>query len=141
MLGQFGESGWVLAQLCQQFGGTQTRLVALGRRRIFACSQQNVAGASLFVAGKACRVLLVVGFDVLGAHGQACLDRFQIQHHVLNAGLLRGLEQTGVVLIKLLDVGLGQVDLAEVVGAVEACNTHFTLFMESRQGNVGDRTR
>jgi hypothetical protein len=77
-----------------------------------ATAIEDVAGTALFRRGVTAGVLLVVLLQIVVGHAHLLLQRIQVQHHVLDAGLVRRTEAVRVGLVEGVDLGLGGLTLA-----------------------------
>ncbi len=104
---------------------------------------QDVAGAALLGLLVARGVLAVVLAQVVLGDADAALDRGQIQHQVLHRDRLGRLEAAGVgrIVVVGLQVGVRDLDLAELLAGVEAHHPHLAALVEGIDRGTRDRLR
>jgi len=96
-----------------------------------------VAGAPLLVTRELGDVLLVVGAQVFFVQRQAFGDLRGIEHEVFDVDLFGRLEQRLVVLVELLDLGIGRRHFGRKVLGGQRQHAHFAALEERIERDLG----
>ncbi|EWS63161.1 hypothetical protein Y695_03608 [Hydrogenophaga sp. T4] len=125
------------ANLFEQRLRTLAHGIFFCRGRARGHAQEDVAGTALFVARQTGHVLLVVRTHIGFVEAHRPLQGRCVQHQVFHVGLLGGLEQSRVLLVEALDIGIGGLNAAGLVGSGKALHAHFASFEEGIERQLG----
>jgi hypothetical protein len=129
----FRKSGGGLADLLEQLGCASLGFFSVCRRGILERIDQNMAGATLFLACKTGYVFLVIGAQVVFVQRDARPHTVDVQHQVFHRRLLGLLEISSMGLVVALQIGIGWGHLARKIRRVEARNLHFAALVQGIQ--------
>ncbi|MNU96781.1 hypothetical protein D3C71_868310 [compost metagenome] len=133
LLGHIRKRGWRLAHLGQQFRRTCLGLLTVGRRCVLGGIDQDVAGATLFLASHARNVFLVVGAQVVLIEGDTGTHAVEVQNHILHRSLLHLKELCRICLVVGLQICIRGRNLGREICRLEAHHLDFSLLIERVQ--------
>ncbi len=144
LLRDLGELRGILLHLGEDRLGLGLGLLPLGLGRVLVGLDQDVAGAALLRRGEALLVLGVVLAKLVLGDGDVLLQRIEVEHEVLDRGLLGSAELRRMrrILVVGLDLGIGRRHLGQIVLGVEALHLDLALLVhrvERRRGRRGRR--